>query len=149
TSRPFPPRNSPAIAPPYGAALRSLLCIPCNHFSRSGPVTRSAAAGPRSCRPTGRWGISRSALPWLGVYGRATASHRRGAGCPPAACGALSSLLLNVTCGLTLLDSHPSVGGRNARKDARRRSQRRAFDHARAHGESGLLHRRPLRRGRV
>ena len=38
-----------------------------SHFSRSGPTTRRAAAGPRSSRPTGACGIDEGALPWLGV----------------------------------------------------------------------------------
>src|SRR5512140_1727000 len=115
TRRPFPPRNAPGTAPPHGAAARSLLCIPCSHFSRSGPTTRSAAAGPRSSRPAGASGSADGIDPWLGVCGVRTASHSRGAAptglpaestCAPA-WGALSSLLLNVTCGLMLLHSSP------------------------------------------
>src|SRR5207248_9698957 len=109
--RPLAPSTAPATAPPYGDADRSLLCIPCSHFSRSGPTTRKPAAGPRSSSPTGGCGIVDGALPWLGAYGARTASESRGAGATglPAestdSCGALSSLLLNVTCGLMLLDS--------------------------------------------
>src|SRR4051794_7197811 len=69
-------------------------------------MTRMAAAGPRSSNPTGGCGISAGALPWLGVYCAHTTSHSRGAeGAWSPAWGALSSLLLKVTCELILLCS--------------------------------------------
>src|SRR5581483_7463661 len=97
-----------------------------NHFSRSGPTTRIAAAGPRSSSPTGGSGVADGAAPWLGTYGIRTASQRRGGsgtGRPDAstpACGALSSLLLNVTCGLMLFRLPRVLGGPDGGKGAHR-----------------------------